>query len=100
MSVLCDSLVQDWLKQLNTYADDAMAILAAFNWSEVEVIGITTLFGNVPVQIATENALILRDMVSEWVPSGAHTHALSESTMDSMTDRPCSFQFGACFGLS
>ncbi|KAK9847787.1 hypothetical protein WJX84_001186 [Apatococcus fuscideae] len=29
--------------------DDAMAILAAFNSPEVEIIGLTTIFGNVPV---------------------------------------------------
>ena len=40
-------------------ADDAMAILAAFNSEEVEVIGITTIFGNVKTSTATDNAFIL-----------------------------------------
>eukprot|EP00892_Ulva_mutabilis_P009664 jgi/Ulvmu1/706/UM010_0078.1 len=44
--------------------DDAMAILAAFNCSEVQVIGLTTLFGNVPVEMATDNAMLLRHIVS------------------------------------
>ena len=48
-----------------TSADDAMAILSAFNSNEVEVIGLTTLFGNVPVAMATDNALLLRHIVSE-----------------------------------
>lgn len=42
--------------------DDAMAILSAFNWERIQVLGLTTLFGNVPVQLATQNALSLRDM--------------------------------------
>lgn len=36
-----------------------MAILAAFNSPEVEIIGLTTLFGNVPTSMATANALHL-----------------------------------------
>ncbi|KAL3675421.1 hypothetical protein R1sor_025369 [Riccia sorocarpa] len=39
--------------------DDAMAILMAFQSPEVEVIGLTTVFGNVPTPIATTNALYL-----------------------------------------
>lgn len=42
-----------------------MAILAAFNCDEIEVIGLTTLFGNVPVEMATDNALLLRHIESE-----------------------------------
>ena len=40
-------------------ADDAMAIFMAFNSPEVEVIGLTTIFGNVRVPDATRNALII-----------------------------------------
>jgi uridine nucleosidase len=36
-----------------------MAILSAFNSPEVEIIGLTTLFGNVPTSMATANALRL-----------------------------------------
>lgn len=42
--------------------DDAMAILAALNCSQVEVIGVTTLFGNVTTDTATKNALRLVEM--------------------------------------
>lgn len=42
--------------------DDAMAILAAFNSPEVEVIGLTTLFGNVRTPTATSNAVFLREL--------------------------------------
>jgi uridine nucleosidase len=45
-----------------------MAIISAFNWDEIEVIGITTLFGNVPVDMATDNALLLRERIAEHNP--------------------------------
>ena len=40
-----------------TNADDSMAILAAFNSPEVEVLGLTSTYGNVPTAMATRNAL-------------------------------------------
>lgn len=46
-------------------ADDAMAILAAFNSPEVEVIGLTTIYGNVPTLLATQNALRLVEMAGK-----------------------------------
>ena len=36
-----------------------MAILAAFNSPEVEVLGLTSIYGNVPTAMATRNALTL-----------------------------------------
>lgn len=43
--------------------DDAMAILVAFNCpGEVQVLGLTTVFGNVPTTLATRNALRLVEM--------------------------------------
>lgn len=48
--------------------DDAMAILFAYKAREVEVLGLTTTFGNVPVTKATENALILNDIAGVNVP--------------------------------
>ena len=41
--------------------DDAFALLYALSHPKIEVIGITTVFGNVPVDIATKNALILSE---------------------------------------
>lgn len=43
--------------------DDAMAILMAFHSPEVEVIGLTTIFGNVPTSLATHNALHLLEVI-------------------------------------
>ena len=41
--------------------DDAFALLYALSHPEIEIMGITTVFGNVPVDIATNNALILSE---------------------------------------
>ncbi|KAL3358133.1 hypothetical protein AABB24_015332 [Solanum stoloniferum] len=39
--------------------DDSMTILMAFQTPEVEIIGLTTIFGNVTIKNATRNALLL-----------------------------------------
>ena len=39
-----------------------MAILAAFNSEEVELVGISTIFGNVKTNTATDNAFILLNL--------------------------------------
>ena len=41
------------------YVDDAMAIFVALNSPEVDVIGLTTIYGNVYTTLATRNALHL-----------------------------------------
>ncbi|KAL0347070.1 UNVERIFIED_CONTAM: Uridine nucleosidase 1 [Sesamum calycinum] len=40
--------------------DDSMAILMAFQSPELEILGLTTIFGNVTTEDATRNALLLR----------------------------------------
>lgn len=50
-----------------------MAILSACNWTDVEVLGLTTLFGNVPTDMATDNALILRDLAQTCNGEGAQS---------------------------
>ncbi|KAL8140546.1 hypothetical protein V2J09_006567 [Rumex salicifolius] len=42
--------------------DDSMTILMAFQTPEVEIIGLTTIFGNVYTEVATRNALLLCEM--------------------------------------
>ncbi len=42
--------------------DDAMAIHMAFADPRLEVLGLTTIFGNVTIDIATRNALVLAEM--------------------------------------
>lgn len=48
-----------------------MAILAAFNSPAVEIVGLTTLFGNVRTPQATANALVLRELAGSTHVSGA-----------------------------
>lgn len=42
--------------------DDAMAVLLAFSSPGVRVVGLTTVYGNVPTTRATQNALRLVEM--------------------------------------
>lgn len=39
--------------------DDSMAIMMAFQMASLEILGLTTVFGNVSTQDATNNALLL-----------------------------------------
>lgn len=48
--------------------DDAMAILFAFQAKELDVLGLTTTFGNVPVELATQNAITLTEIAKVDVP--------------------------------
>lgn len=48
--------------------DDAMAIFAAFAHPEIDLLGLTTTFGNVSVEQATTNALQLVEMAGVDVP--------------------------------
>ena len=41
--------------------DDAFALFYALSHPEIEVIGITTVFGNVPIDISTNNAYLLKE---------------------------------------
>jgi Inosine-uridine preferring nucleoside hydrolase len=48
--------------------DDAMAILFALRSPALEVLGITTVFGNADIEIATANALRLVELAEREVP--------------------------------
>ena len=48
--------------------DDAMAILFALRSPEIEVVGLTTIFGNVYTPLATENALRLVEFAGKEIP--------------------------------
>ena len=45
--------------------DDAMAIHMAFADPRLDVLGLTTIFGNVTIDIATRNALALAEMAHD-----------------------------------
>lgn len=48
--------------------DDAMAICLAFNAPQLDVLALTTTFGNVSIDMATDNALILTELAGVDVP--------------------------------
>jgi inosine-uridine nucleoside N-ribohydrolase len=48
--------------------DDAMAIFFAFQSPDIEVLGLTTVYGNVPVEMAAQNALTLCELAGEDIP--------------------------------
>lgn len=48
--------------------DDALAIAFAFESQQLEVLGLTTIFGNVETRLATLNALRLLEIMGEDVP--------------------------------
>lgn len=56
--------------------DDSMAILFAFNAPELEVVGLTTIFGNVHTDLATQNALWLAEFAGRPEVPVAHGAAL------------------------
>ncbi|EOA38276.1 hypothetical protein CARUB_v10009769mg [Capsella rubella] len=61
--------------------DDAMAIFVALNSPEVDVIGLTTIFGNVYTTLATRNALHLLEVAGRTdipVAEGTHQTFLKE----------------------
>lgn len=48
--------------------DDAMAIFFAFQSPEIDVLGLTTVYGNVPVEMAAQNALTLCELAGQDIP--------------------------------
>lgn len=48
--------------------DDAMAIFFAFQSPDIEVLGLTTVYGNVPVTMSAQNALTLCELADEDIP--------------------------------
>ncbi|GBL05652.1 nucleoside hydrolase [Glaciecola sp. KUL10] len=48
--------------------DDAMAIFFAFQHPDIEVLGLTTVFGNVPVDMSAQNALALCELAKVDIP--------------------------------
>jgi inosine-uridine nucleoside N-ribohydrolase len=48
--------------------DDAMAIFFAFQHPEIDVLGLTTVFGNVPVDMAAKNAITLCALANKDIP--------------------------------
>ena len=45
--------------------DDSMALACAWNSPDIEIIGLTTIFGNVHTQTATNNAFVLTQLAGK-----------------------------------
>ncbi|MCL4455712.1 MAG: nucleoside hydrolase [Deinococcus sp.] len=60
--------------------DDAIAIMLALASPELEMLGITTTFGNVALEKTTRNALVVRELLGKTVPvyAGAERPLLRE----------------------
>ena len=52
----------------DTAADDAVALLLAASEPDIEILGITTVCGNVPLKLATKNALQVIETASRKIP--------------------------------
>lgn len=48
--------------------DDAMAIFFAFQSPDIDVLGLTTVYGNVPVSMSAKNALTLCELADQDIP--------------------------------
>ena len=48
--------------------DDAMAIFFAFQSPDIDVLGLTTVYGNVPVTMSAQNALTLCEIANQDIP--------------------------------
>ncbi|MGA2005436.1 MAG: nucleoside hydrolase [Terriglobales bacterium] len=57
-----------FLIDTDTASDDAVALIMALGASEVRVVAITTVAGNVPVEQATRNALYTVELCGADVP--------------------------------
>ncbi|MDR7075641.1 purine nucleosidase [Neobacillus niacini] len=53
---------------VDTGIDDALAIAYALNSPELEVIGLTTCFGNAPIEYTTRNTLVVLEKLGKMVP--------------------------------
>lgn len=52
----------------DTAADDAVALLLAANEPDIEILGVTTVCGNVPLDLATKNAITVLETTGKNIP--------------------------------
>ena len=72
--------------------DDAMAILFALASPELEVVGLTTIFGNVHTALGTQNALRLLEFAGQPTIPVAHG---ADKPLTIAFDHPADFVHGA-----
>ena len=61
-------MVQKVLIDTDPGVDDAMAVFYAAVHPEIDLVGMTTIFGNVTTEIATRNAIVLAERVKQDIP--------------------------------
>ena len=61
-------MLRPFLIDTDTASDDAVALIMAMRASDVEVVAITTVAGNVPVEQSTRNALYVVELCGAEVP--------------------------------
>ena len=61
--------IKKLILDLDMGVDDAMALAYAIASPEVELVGITTCFGNVRVEQSAHNCLAVLDLLGTWVPT-------------------------------
>ena len=76
----CDEIMKKIILDTDPGIDDAMAIFTAMAHPQIELLGLTTTFGNVSVEQATTNALSLVEMAGLDIPvaKGAATPWVKE----------------------
>src|SRR5271155_3635708 len=83
--------MRNFLIDTDTASDDAVAIMMALAEPSVNVLGLTTVAGNVGLEQATRNALLTAEICNSDVPvfagaSGPLTRALQEANWFHGTD--------------
>lgn len=63
MTVEVNEMTMKMIMDLDTGVDDALALAYALSFEEVELIGVTTSFGNVTLENATKNTINLLDLL-------------------------------------
>ncbi len=66
--IATDSLAQKVIIDCDPGIDDAMAITLAMEYSDFEILGISTVFGNAGIEQATENALKIVELSGKKIP--------------------------------
>src|SRR5262245_37987884 len=61
-------MARTFLIDTDTASDDAVALLMALRWPEVEVAGITVVAGNMPLERGARNALYTVELCGATVP--------------------------------
>jgi inosine-uridine nucleoside N-ribohydrolase len=72
LAIFCAALATEAAEKIiidtDPGVDDAIAVIFAFHSTELEILGLTTIFGNVETDLATANSLRLVEMSGKNIP--------------------------------